>query len=314
MSLEHWLARPPPLEWGGEASRVRELRLQELTESRYASFHEVFANLPVIQKPCWDLKDSVRLQGIGSEADITHYIESLVPWKKGPFFLLDQKIDSEWQSHWKWERLVPHIDPLQGHRVCDIGCNNGYFMFRMAYHQPEYVVGIEPQAKQWFVFHSLLTMGGEAEVPLFLERLGIEHLGELQEAFDTIFCLGILYHHTDPVGLLRILRKALAKKGQLIIDCQGIAGEDPFSLIPRSRYAGASGIWQLPTITALKNWIYRVGFQNVDVLYAGKLTPDEQRSTRHAPIKSLNDFLDPKNLEKTIEGYPAPYRFYLRVS
>ena len=44
--------------------------------------------------------------------------------------------------------------------------------------------------------------------------------------------LSILYHHTDPVGLLKKMRQALAPGGKLIIDCQGIAGEESMCLVP----------------------------------------------------------------------------------
>ena len=41
-------------------------------------------------------------------------------------------IDTEWRSDWKWDRIEPHLGvSLEGKVVADIGCANGYFMFRM---------------------------------------------------------------------------------------------------------------------------------------------------------------------------------------
>ncbi|MFO0447474.1 MAG: DUF1698 domain-containing protein, partial [Pseudomonadota bacterium] len=37
------------------------------------------------------------------------------------------------------------------------------------------------------------------------------------------------------------------------------------------------------------------------------------RSTAWAPIKSLQDFLDPQDSTRTVEGYPAPWRHYLMI-
>ena len=67
--------------------------------------------------------------------------EQLIPWRKGPFDLFGMEIDAEWRSDKKWERLEKVVDNLKGKRVLDIGCNNGYFMFRMAHQNPEFVLG-----------------------------------------------------------------------------------------------------------------------------------------------------------------------------
>src|SRR5262249_32142960 len=40
----------------------------------------------------------------------------LHPWRKGPFDLFGVKIDTEWRSDWKWDRLKDHITPLNGRR------------------------------------------------------------------------------------------------------------------------------------------------------------------------------------------------------
>ena len=237
-------------------------------------------------------------------------LKALMPWKKGPFRILGWEIDAEWRSDLKWDRLLPYLD-LAGKRVADIGCNNGYFMFRMAEHNPKFVLGIEPVVKHYLTFQWLKQMSGLEN--LYFEMLGVEHMDLFPQGFDTIFCLGILYHHTDPVGLLRKLHKALAKGGEIFIDCQGVPGEEPTCLVPGSRYAGASGIWFLPTLSALQNWVRRAGFSRIDVVFSGALSTEEQRATDWAPIKSLRDFLHPEDPTRTCEGYPAPYRFYLRI-
>eukprot|EP01083_Nonionella_stella_P258359 883182_1 len=70
-------------------------------------------------------------------------INSLKPWKKGPLKLFGTKIDTEWRSDFKWERLqkaLVNID-LDGKTICDLGCGNGYFMYRMLEYNPKLVVG-----------------------------------------------------------------------------------------------------------------------------------------------------------------------------
>jgi len=39
----------------------------------------------------------------------------------------------------------------------------------------------------------------------------------------------------------------------------------------------------------------------------------EQRKTEWIEGQSLEDFLDPNDTSKTVEGYPAPQRVYVRL-
>jgi tRNA (mo5U34)-methyltransferase len=106
------------------------------------------------------------------------------------------------------------------------------------------------------------------------------------------------------------MHQALAPGGELVVDCQGIPGEMPVALTPKKRYAKAKGIWFLPTQTCLEHWIRRAGFQNIRMVFAAPLTVTEQRRTAWANIDSLAEFLNPEDDTQTIEGYPAPWRFY----
>ncbi len=55
--------------------------------------------------------------------------KKLIPWRKGPFKIFGLEIDSEWQSNLKYNLIRPHFN-LKDKVVADIGCNNGYYMFR----------------------------------------------------------------------------------------------------------------------------------------------------------------------------------------
>jgi tRNA (mo5U34)-methyltransferase len=238
-------------------------------------------------------------------------LKVFIPWKKGPFSICGQTIDAEWRSNWKWERLAPHVRSLEGEVVADIGCNNGYYMYRMLAAGAKQVLGFEPMPRHALNFELLQNLYATPE--LEFEMLGVEHLDLFPAVFDTIFCLGILYHHTDPVGLLRKMAKALRYRGRIFIDCQGIPGQESVALTPAGRYAGAGGVWFLPTRSCLENWIRRAGFSRLTWIHDAPLSVTEQRPTDWAPLKSLPDFLDPKDPTRTIEGYPAPERFYVMV-
>lgn len=298
-----------------EIIKIRNERASWLCEKKYEKFREAYS-LPFnpVKK---ELIANQSIVKIGNPKDLSEEegeildkaLNGFIPWKKGPFDIYGRNIDSEWRSDIKWDRLEPFVAPMEGKRVADIGCNNGYFMFRMLEHKPEFVVGFDPFCKYWFNFEFMKRVSGVQN--LYYELLGVEHVDLYPRFFDTIFCLGILYHHQDPVGLLRKMRRSLRYKGKVIIDCQGIPGEDPVALSPRRRYAGATGIWFLPTYNCLVNWLHRSDYKEITPIFSGELTEEEQRSTEWAPIRSLGDFLDAKNKERTVEGYPAPHRFYL---
>ena len=290
--------------------QIREERNSSLFDTRFEPYVQILSKLAP-EKSSLDAKNSyVKIDGQRPQ-DFDQAIDLFRPWKKGPFELFGTKIDAEWRSDLKWERIAPHVSPLTDRTVCDIGCHNGYFMFRMTEQNPHRVIGIEPVQKHWFNFQLIQRY---AQCPnLYFEMLGVEHMHHYHDYFDTVFCLGILYHHTDPVGMLRKIKESMKKGGELIIDCQGIPGDDSIALFPKGRYARAKGIWFLPTLSCLENMLIRSGFRNISCFYNKPLSVDEQRSTDFANIDSLEQFLDPTDPSKTVEGYPAPYRFYVKA-
>ena len=286
---------------------------EKLLDARWESYRRALENSPDFLSDQYSFSEDCvtinKKEGISADdqQQLNSSLKEFCPWKKGPFSFFDIDIDSEWQSQIKWDRIKPAIGSLEGQVIADIGCHNGYFMYRMLPDAPKEVVGFEPVPKHWYNFH--LINKYLPENPLAFELFGVEHLDLFPNTFDTIFCMGILYHHTDPMSLLRKMKLALKKKGRIIIDCQGIPGDSQTALIPQSRYAGAKGIWFLPTLAGLQNWIRRAGLRS-ETIWAGPLLPEEQRSTEWADIKSLKDFLN-DDMTQTIEGYPPPHRFYV---
>jgi len=301
-----------------EIQKIRNQRLMQLNSDR--DLQEIISDLNSLPRfQSKHLMFEKNMVEIGLNEELTssqkktysELLKKLIPWKKGPFKLFGEEIDAEWRSDCKWDRIKPQLSPLKGKRIADIGCNNGYFMFRMAAEDPELVVGFEPYSKNLLAFECMHRFTGMDS--LQYELLGVEHINLYPQFFDIVFCLGILYHHTDPMSLLRKIKDSMNSKGQLIVECQGIPGDDSIALVPKGRYAQARGIWFLPTAPCLVNWLTRAGFQDIEVFFNEPLSTTEQRSTTWAPYKSLCDFLDPQNSDKTIEGYPAPSRIYLKA-
>lgn len=247
------------------------------------------------------------------EHQLVHSVlRGFMPWRKGPFSVFGINIDAEWRSERKWNRIVPELPDLSGKTIADIGCNNGYYMFRMASKKPEFVLGFEPYVQHYYTFNTLNTFAGQNQ--LQVELLGIEHLNLFPECFDVIFCLGILYHRPSPIEALRDLHTALKPGGCLIVESQAIPGSDPVALFPMQTYAKVPGTWFVPTAACLRNWLARAGFRDVHFFCEHPMSSEEQRPTSWMTFESYEDFIDKHNPTRTIEGYPAPLRIFFRAN
>ncbi|MCG3661215.1 tRNA 5-methoxyuridine(34)/uridine 5-oxyacetic acid(34) synthase CmoB [Aliarcobacter butzleri] len=254
---------------------------------------------------------------IGNRADlsdeeyeiIVQTAKKLIPWRKGPFKIFDLEIDSEWQSNIKYNLIRPYFN-LKDKIVADIGCNNGYYMFRMLEDCPKRLIGFDPSP---LTLHQFEFINHFVKSDIVYEMLGVEHLEFYNHKFDFIFMLGVLYHRPDPVGTLKSLARGLNSKGEILIDTFMIDGDDEICLTPNKRYSKIPNIYFIPTIPALKNWLERAGFENIEVLATTVTTSQEQRKTPWSFDESLEDFLDPNDSSKTVEGYPAPKRVYVKA-
>ncbi|RBQ26645.1 MULTISPECIES: tRNA 5-methoxyuridine(34)/uridine 5-oxyacetic acid(34) synthase CmoB [Arcobacteraceae] len=235
--------------------------------------------------------------------------KKLIPWRKGPFKIFDLEIDSEWQSNIKYNLIRPYFN-LKDKIVADIGCNNGYYMFRMLEDCPKRLVGFDPSP---LTLHQFEFINHFVKSDIIYEMLGVEHLEFYNHKFDFIFMLGVLYHRPDPVGTLKSLARGLNSKGEILIDTFMIDGEDEICLTPNKRYSKIPNIYFIPTVSALKNWLERAGFENIEVLATVVTTSSEQRKTSWSFDESLEDFLDKEDSTKTVEGYPAPKRVYVKA-
>jgi len=289
---------------------IRQERKKWMTWKNIKPLREALENLPSLECEV-ALDDCVKIttnEGVDT-ALIEKTARMLMPWRKGPFALFGLFIDSEWQSFMKYNLLRPYFN-LEGKVVADVGCNNGYYLFRMLEDNPKKLVGFDPSAlyKTQFDFINHFIKSD-----IEYELLGVEHIPYYEEKFDTIFCLGVLYHRSDPVAMLKQLYKGVVAGGEVILDTFYIEGEDEMALCPKSSYSKIPNIYFVPTVPALKNWCLRAGFSGFEVLETSLTTADEQRKTEWIEGQSLEDFLDPNDNLKTIEGYDAPRRVYVRL-
>ncbi|WP_323837075.1 tRNA 5-methoxyuridine(34)/uridine 5-oxyacetic acid(34) synthase CmoB [Photorhabdus africana] len=304
-NLQHWLnCLPAQLQAWQKAA----------LHGNFKSWVKTLENLPEISPTQLDLKNGVIAEcdpplSAGEKICLTNILRIFMPWRKGPFSLYGVNIDTEWRSDWKWDRVLPHISPLTGRTILDVGCGSGYHLWRMVGEGAELAVGIDPTQLFLCQFEAVRKLLGNDQRAHLLP-LGIEQLPALA-AFDTVFSMGVLYHRRSPLDHLWQLKNQLISDGELVLESLVVEGDEHTCLIPGERYAQMRNVYFIPSAKMLKIWLEKCGFVDVKIVDQAVTATEEQRRTDWMKTESLSDFLDPTDSSKTIEGYPAPLRAVL---
>ena len=245
------------------------------------------------------------------EEDVMPLVEALTPWRKGPYRVFNTLIDSEWQSWMKWNRVKSFLPSLENKKIADVGSGNGYFMFQLAKLNPGLVLAFERSTLAYYQFEFLQHFAQDRR--LQMELIDSDALPYFNGFFDLVFCMGVAYHTRNPMLLFENIKLSLKPGGHAFIESQIWPGDGSFCFFNEDRYAKVRNVYFVPTLEALKAWAERSGFKNIEVLSVDKTSLEEQRKTEFAPFESLEDFLDPKNPDLTVEGHPAPIRALIRA-
>ena len=297
--------------WSEQLQATLPEKLALESHAKMAGWQSALQSLPEIRPSRIGLLDDVT---IGSGADLGQVdreeliarLQAFHPWRKGPYNFFGIQIDTEWRSDWKWERLLPHIQPLSGRRVLDVGCGNGYHGWRMRGAGADFVLGIEPfllSVQQFQVMQRYLCDPQHHVIPI-----GIEEVPPNLACFDSVFSMGVLYHRRSPLDHLFELKGCLRPGGELILETLIVEGDRETIFMPPGRYAKMRNVWFLPSIDAMTLWLTRCGFTDVACVDTNRTSREEQRSTPWMRFESLADFLNPDDVDQTIEGHPAPLR------
>lgn len=285
-------------------------REQDWKQGAHRNLLGLYKHLPQIHPEFVELQNAVH---IGEATEVTEAQQELIyqllyklkPWRKGPFNIFGLEIDTEWRSDWKWDRLKAQISPLSGRYVLDIGCGNGYHLWRMQGSGAAFVVGIDPMP---LFFAQYLTLQHFLpDKPVFMLPLGIDELPEAP-LFDTVFSMGVLYHRRSPIDFLNQLKAMMVKGGELVLETLVVEGDQHTVLVPHNRYSKMRNVWFIPSVAMLELWLERCGFEDIRLVDLNQTSLQEQRATDWMDWESLSDFLDPHDQSKTVEGYPAPLR------
>ncbi|MXP67356.1 tRNA 5-methoxyuridine(34)/uridine 5-oxyacetic acid(34) synthase CmoB [Pantoea sp. Aalb] len=271
------------------------------------------SNIPLLNPQYLDLVNNVSAQinniSTSQRNSIEKLLRNFMPWRKGPYSLYGIYIDTEWRSDWKWNRIFPNISSLKDRTILDVGCGNGYHMWRMVGAGAKLVIGIDLVQLFLYQFEVIRKLLGNNRnlhlLPLALKQLPIT------KSFDTVFSMGVLYHCRSPFDHLLQLKNQLVHNGELVLETLVIAGDKNTVLVPSKRYAQMRNIYFIPSAKALKNWLEKCGFVDIKIIDSTSTSINEQRQTNWMTSKSLADFLNPNDNTKTIEGYSSPLRAIL---
>ncbi|MBT5578286.1 MAG: tRNA 5-methoxyuridine(34)/uridine 5-oxyacetic acid(34) synthase CmoB [Porticoccaceae bacterium] len=307
-----WLEQSPLGNWG---QTLPEQLSQQLRSERWGDmpeWNETLKRLPEIDPLHIELQTQVAIGDIslmdkGRRLALQATLMGLHPWRKGPYKLFGMHLDTEWRSDWKWDRVLPHLEPLDNRLVLDVGCGNGYHCWRMLGAGARRVIGIDPSVKFVYQFQAIKHFSGK-HLPVDVLPLGIEHMPAKLAAFDSVFSMGILYHRRSPMDHLRELKDLLRPGGQLVLETLVVEGPQGTVLVPEGRYAKMPNVWYLPSPDTLIGWMRKNGLQNPRMVDINTTSIQEQRATDWMTFESLEDFLHPDDHSKTVEGHPAPLR------
>ena len=284
--------------------------LTSYTHGQLRDWLDMIDTLPEVAVNELTLKESVSFNASvplteTQRQEITNALMMLHPWRKGPFQLDNIYLDTEWRSDWKWNRIAPHISACTNQAILDVGCGNGYHLFRMAGMGANAVVGIDPSQKfyaQFLAINHFLKVPNVWHLPCALEDL------PLVKGFDKVFSMGVLYHRRSPIDHIKQLKAFIRKGGELILETLVVDGDENTVFVPQGRYAQMRNVWFLPSTAALNLWLERCDLSDIRLVDENKTTTQEQRATQWMTFHSLTNYLDPENSDLTIEGYPAPRR------
>lgn len=252
-----------------------------------------------------DFKEIV--QNTACDLTFADTINNLKPWRKGPFYFhfVDELfiIDSEWNSFIKLNKLVEIFRSLDiildGKKLLDVGCNNGFYMLALACMYDINICGLDPVPLYESQFHFVNSF---MKCHVEFVRTGI-HDYKVQ-LFDIVLCLGVLYHRPDPLLTLKKLKKCMGPRSYLILETLIILTEDDICLVP-DKYARMKNVYFVFSPSALANLAKKAGFNSCIIISHSFTDDSEQRSTVYA--SSLGDYLHENN------GHYRPCRgfFYL---
>lgn len=179
----------------------------------------------------------------------------------------------------KWQRFA-HAIPgdLAGKSVLDIGCNAGFYSLQMWHRGAQRIVAIDSNPRYLAQARFVAEVAG---APIDFRQMSVYDVAELQEQFDLVLFLGVLYHLRYPLLALDLLRRHVVRESLVIQSMQRGSSEEesfqadyPFSeqavfdrpAFPRmyfieKKYSGDPTNWWIPNGPCLQAMLRSAGFE-----------------------------------------------------
>jgi len=293
-------------QWGNSVVSIAEKNISE--NGNVSRWTAALEKIPKIACDCFEENGKVVIASNENTDDLLIHsaLREFMPWRKGPWKILNIEIDTEWRSDLKWNRFAKFCD-FNEKKILDIGCGNGYYAYRAALNGAKFVLGIDPSV--YSVFQAQIPAKLSPQIPVLILPFLQKDLYRNSPVFDMVFSMGVIYHHKNPIEHLSHIYNLLADGAELILETLVTDGDKfPDGLKPKDRYAKMRNIYEIPSIKKIKYMLDSLNFKEIKLLDVTKTTTAEQRKTAWMTFESLEDFLDKNDDSKTIEGYPAPMR------
>ncbi len=182
----------------------------------------------------------------------------------------------------KWRRFAAAIPPdLTGKTVLDVGCNAGFYSIEMKRRGAARVLGVDSDDR----YLAQARFAAEiSNTDIEFRNLSVYDLGHLNERFDIVLFMGVLYHLRHPLLALDLLHEHVTR--DVLIFQSMLRGSEnveplepdyPFSEtdvfdrpgFPKmhfveNKYTGDQTNWWIPNRAAAEAMLRSAGFRIVD--------------------------------------------------
>src|SRR5215213_3406157 len=109
----------------------------------------------------------------------------------------------------KWQRFADALpQDLRGQTVLDVGCNAGFYSIQMKQRGADRVVGVDTNDAYLAQARFAAEVNG---VEIEFRHLSVYQLDQLEQKFDLVLFLGVLYHLRHPLLALDMLHEHVVK-------------------------------------------------------------------------------------------------------
>ena len=182
----------------------------------------------------------------------------------------------------KWERFAQSLPAdLNGRTVLDIGCNAGFYAIEMKRRGADRVVAVDSDPRYLAQARFAAEVSG---VEIEFREMSVYRLPSLEERFDIVLFMGVLYHLRYPLLALDLLHEYVVR--ELLVFQSMLRGSTEVAAVERDydfnerghfddpaypkmhfieeRYAGDPTNWWVPNRACAEAMLRASGFEILD--------------------------------------------------